>query len=350
MVKLLTRDPTVVVDHRKILCSTASIMDKWLSKCNPLMSSKEFKALKERLAETKDVESLMVVLMGDTVIKQLLSSEFSDVIMAEMVDIDSSTGPLSEFPPSVNSNIYSRIVKFGLSHCPQTMAVLLRLAVKSQMPVLPTDVLVVANHFANICYLSNSNLDGLVKMRSLALQAGGTTDRALDLLSDMGMAETARSLTRHKDLFAEVGPMVMQGTYRHMPTTQAMDNLDFNKEHLMMKCSLREQVDTSGLSTVKMPKSEALKLFTKEMLMLDAESNREERRHLLEDVIATGWGRILAERRPVAEKLSQYLRPHHKHSLASSKLMAAMFFIDKIYPCQETRHSHMIKLILPVAA
>ena len=238
MVKLLTRDPTVEVDHKKILCSTASITDKWLSKCNPLMSSKEFKALKERLAETKDVESLMVVLMGDTVIQKLLSSEFSDVIMAEMVEIDSSTGPLSEFPPSVNSNIYSRIVKFGLSHCPQTMAVLLRLAVKSQMPVLPTDVLVVANHFANICYLSNSNLDGLIKMRSLALQAGGTTDRALDLLSDMGTAETARSLTRHKDLFAEVGPMVMQGTFRHMPTTQVMDNLDFNKEHLMMKCSL----------------------------------------------------------------------------------------------------------------
>ena len=235
MVKLLTRDPTVKLNHRALLCQTASWLDDWLKSPLPNKSPEEFSILKEKLSESEDLESLLTVLLGDAEIHKILCSEVNDIILAELVDVDSKTGPLSEFPPNINSNIYSRIAEFGMSRCPNTMAMLCKLAIKNRKSILPANVLIVANHFANLCYLTNKNLDGLVKLRSLTLQAGGLTDEALDMLSDMGLAETAHSLSNHKDLFAEVGPQVMLSTESNMPTTKAIDNLDFDKESLQKK-------------------------------------------------------------------------------------------------------------------
>jgi hypothetical protein len=50
-------------------------------------------------------------------------------------------------------------------------------------------------------------------------------------------------------MFAEVGPKLITQMACQRPMQYAMDNLDTADAHLMMKCSVREQVDTRGLST-----------------------------------------------------------------------------------------------------
>ena len=124
----------------------------------------------------------------------------------------------------------------------------------------------------------------------------------------MGLVKTARSLNKLKDVFAEVGPKVIMASHSKMPTHTVLDNLDFMGEHLMLKCTMREQVDTSQLSTEPMAKLEALKLFDKSQLLIGSPGLKEERRHLLEDVIANGWGHIIAKWRVNrAGKLATYL-------------------------------------------
>ena len=349
MVQQLTRDTTVTLDHKKLLSNAASMMDSWLSQNPPQQSQEDFLKLKQKLVEATDFESLLTVLYGDPEVRTLLCGEFTDIVITEIADIDTRQGPLSDFPPSINSNVFVQIVKFGMEKCPRTLSLLSNVAIRSRKSIMPKDVLTVASTFANLCYIGNHHLDGLIKMRSLMLQASGTTDLALDILSDVGLAKTARSLNQLKDVFAEVGPKVILNTNSKMPSQGALDNLDFNQEHLMLKCTVREQVDTSHLSTEPLPKAEALKLFHKSQVLLSSPNLQTERKHLVEEVLANGWGRILGERREErAGKLSRLLPRHHRHSLSNQQQLAAIFHINKMYPCQETRHSHMIQLAFRV--
>ena len=152
-----------------------------------------------------------------------------------------------------------------------------------------------------------------------------------------------------KDRFAEVGPRVIKNTDSKMPRQSALDNLDFEKEHLMLMCSLKEQVDTSHLSVEALPKAEALKLFTKDQLLLNSPQLAGEKKYLIEEVLVNAWGRILAKRRKArAGKLSQFFPVHHRHSLSSLRLQAAITFINKIYPFQETKYSHMAQMAFQV--
>ena len=345
MVQQLSRESTLRPDHKKLLSNAAAMVDSWLSQPRQVPGHEDFLLFKEKLTATKDFESLLSVLYGDLEVRHLICGEFMDIVIAEIVDIDSKQGPLGDFPPNINSNVFSEIINFGMEKCPRTLSLLASIAIRSRKSVMPSDVLTVASMFANLCYIGNRNLDGLIKMRSLMLQASGTTDLALDILSDMSMAVTSRSLNRLKDLLAEVGPKVILSSSSKMPSQSALDNLDMDKEHLMIKCSMREQVDTTHLSVDPMPKAEALKLFSTKNLLLNSPELEKEKKHLVEDVMINSWGKILAERRPArAGKLAKMFPLHHKHSLSQVKPKAADTFINKIYACQETRYSHMLQM------
>ena len=349
MVQQLTRNPAVTLDHKKLLSNAASMMDTWLSPPSTSPSQEDFNKFKEKLMTARDFESLLTVLYDDPEVRTLLCGEMTDIVIAEIACIDSKKGPLSDFPPDVNSNIFVNIVEFGMSRCPRTLGLLANVAIRSRKSIMPKDVLRVANMFSSLCYIGNQDLDGLVKMRSLLLQASGTTDQAMDILSDMGLAKTSRSLNLLKDLFAEVGPRVILSTNYKLPTQSALDNIDFEKEHMMLKVTMREQIDTSHLSTAPLPMADSLKMFDKSQILLNSPELSEEKRHLVDDVLANGWGRILGERREDrAGKLVNLLPRHHNHSLSQVEQVAAMWAISKMYPCQETRHSHMIQLAFKV--
>jgi hypothetical protein len=345
MARLLTRDPEKKIDHRRELSRVAGKLDTWLAQLESgRMLSQVSSHLMERLQEAGDLEDVLSIMQRDPLVVDALAAEFSDVILAEIAAVDARQGPLGEFPPNINGNYFVRIVEYGMVKLPRLTAHLARLATRSKASLLPKDVLRIACALGNNIYLANKNIDGLVNLRSIMLQVGGLTDATMDTLSDMGMAETARGLNKQKDLFAEVGPKVMKATNRKMPVQSALDNMDIGDQHLMEKSSVRENVATDHLSTERMAKEEAVKMFKLELLLMGDLSLEIERDHLVRDVLANSWGRIVAGRRERAAKLLQFLPTHHRHALSGQPVQATISFVNKVYPCQETRLSHMIRL------
>ena len=337
VVDLLTRDPSNIVDHRKLLSHTAKQVDMFRPK-DIDNNQNSFHQLKDRLAGASDMKDIVNILNTDEQGIDALRASFSEICLGEISQMNSKRGPLVDFPPSVNENVYSKIVEYGLTSCPHLVSLAINLIVKKEDPVLPSDVLKIATLFSNMCYSTNNNMDALVKLRSLTQQMDGLTNKGLDILSDCGLAQCARSLSNHRDLFAEIGRGVIDNTAKNFPYQSILDNCDLMQEHLTVEVVEKETVDTSHLSTIRKSKKEALALFGKEQVLLGEEANTVEREHLLY-VVGVTVGKILASKRPEAKKLMKYLPAHHKHQNSDVKQTPAITFIIKPYPYQETKGS-----------
>ena len=346
VVQLLTRDPEKVVDHRKLLSNTAKQVDKCRA-THLIKDATEFDKLKEKIYNAVDMDDIINCLTEDTEGIEALRNSFSDICLAEISKVNMQDSPLVEFPPSVNSNIYCKIVEYGMKVCPQLISLAINLAVKKEDPVLPSDVLKVATLFSTLCYSTNHNIDAMVKLRSILLQVDGLSNSGLDIMSDCGLGQCSRSLSNHRDLFAEVGRAVMDNTAASFPYQSILDNCDLQQQHLTVEVVEKETIDTSHLSTVKKSKEEALALFSKEQVLLGAEQNKDEKDHLLY-VVGVEVGKILAANRPAAEKLKKYLPSHHLHKNSAVKPTPAITFILKPYPYQETKNPDMIKLMIRI--
>ena len=346
VVELLTRDPEKVVEHKKLLSNSAKQVDRFRH-IEKNQESNVFEGLKKKLAETKDIQDIITCIIEDEHGVKALTSSFSDLCLAEISQIEVKNSPLSEFPPSVNENVFCKVVQFGMMTCPQLISMVINLVVKKEDPVLPSDVFKIATLFSGLCYSTNHDLDALVKLRSLIMEADGLSNLGLDILSDCGLAQCSRSLSNHRDLFAEVGRAVMDNTAANYPYQSILDNCDLMQEHLTVEVIEKETIDTSNLSTVKKSKEEALSLFCKEQVLLDTEENKAEKDHLLY-VIGVAAGKVLAAHRPEAKKLASFLPAHHNHSNAHLKPTPAITFILKPYPYQETKNPDMIKLMIRI--
>ena len=250
VVELLTRDPEKVVEHKKLLSNSAKQVDRFRH-IEKNQESNVFEGLKKKLAETKDIQDIITCIIEDEHGVKALTSSFSDLCLAEISQIEVKNSPLSEFPPSVNENVFCKVVQFGMMTCPQLISMVINLAVKKEDPVLPSDVFKIATLFSGLCYSTNHDLDALVKLRSLIMQADGLSNLGLDILSDCGLAQCSRSLSNHRDLFAEVGRAVMDNTAANYPYQSILDNCDLMQEHLTVEVIEKETIDTSNLSTVK---------------------------------------------------------------------------------------------------
>ena len=298
--------------------------------------------MKQKVVEAECLGQLVGVIFNDEVASKSVAWEFAQAVTGEIAAL-ARDGPLTEFPPNVNTNIYARVCEYGMEKLPLLTTVLARVSIRSSTAVLPSDVISISNTIANICFLANRNLDGVVKTRSFALQASGTTDEGLGLLSSAGLTTTPRHLNQFRDKFAEVGPLLLQSLSKKHPTQVLLDNLNFRtsagaaQENMMLKCSVIEAVDTRMLSTVGKEKAEVLEGFTIDKVLLQSPVNAEEREQLVR-LIAKGFARTLATARPRAEKLGKFLR------LQKKKVPQHIVNTDKIYACNETSHSDMVRL------
>ena len=84
-----------------------------------------------------------------------------------------------------------------------------------------------------------------------------------------------------------------------------LDNCDMQQEHLTVEAIEKETVDTSNLATERLPKEEALNLFTKDEVLLGSERNKEELEHFL-TVMGIAVGKILVNNRSEAKKLKDH--------------------------------------------
>ena len=276
---------------------------------------------------------MLIVLNEEKVVEEALILMMSDACLAEISSINMKVGPLVDFPADINENVYVSVVNYGLDHCPKLMHFLLNMVVRRGDPVLPSHVLKTATLYSSVCYAANHELSAITKLRSLTLQVDGLSNLGLDTLSDLGLTQCARSLSNHRDLFAEVGPQVIDSTAALCPYQSTIDNCDYLREHLTIETIEKEVIDTSHLNTSKLSKDEALAMFTKELILLGSEANQEERDHLL-SVIAQVTAKVLVKTRPSAHVFAKHLPRHHQHENAEKKLVPAITFIVKPYPYQ----------------
>ena len=113
------------------------------------------------------MKEVLISLLEDDKVTTALISMLNDVYLGEVSMIDPHSGPLVEFPPSINENIYCKIAQFAMDKCPKLTAMLVGLVVRREEPVMPKDVLRIATHFSNLCYGINKNLDSLIKLKRL---------------------------------------------------------------------------------------------------------------------------------------------------------------------------------------
>ena len=344
VVQRLTRD-TEVVDHRKLLSRSSKVMDDFRMN-DGYQTPTNFELIKDKISSSPDLRGLLTVLNSETPLMDSLNLMFSDTCLAEISSINTQKGPMVDFPPSINQNVYCKTVEFGMRECPTVINFVMNIVVRRGAPILPSDVLKIATLFSSICYAANQDLDALVKLRSLSLQVDGLTNVGLDICSDLGLAQSARSLSNHRDMFADIGVHVMNSSASMFPYQSILDNCDLQQEHLTLEVIEKETIDTSDLCTAKMTKDEALSLFRIEQVLLGHDQNKEECEHLLY-VIALAAGRVIVEGRPEAKaKLGKYIPAHHKHFNSDKKLVPALTFIMKPYAYQETKNPDTIKLLI----
>ena len=346
VVELLTRDSDKSVDHRKLLSNMSRVLEEFRPR-DPYQSPDTFDDLKVKLSTASDMRDVIAFLSEDQKVSKSMTAMFSDMCLAEVSQVDVKKGPLVEFPSSINENVYCKIVEQGIKSCPHLMSLVVNLVVRKGEPVLPNSVMKVATLFSSMCYLVNHDLDAMVKIRSLVMQMDGVTNLGLNLLSDCGLSQCARSLSNHRDLFADIGSAVMDNTAASFPYQSILDNCDFQNQHLTLEVIEKESVDTSELSTVAMSKDDALALFCKEEILLGSDQNKEELEHF-RYVVAVAAGKILASIRPDAKILGNHLPRHHRHQNSNKKLSPAITFILKPYPYQETSNPDMIKLLVRI--
>ena len=260
VVERLTRN-NEVIDHKKVLSKSSKELDAFRLR-DGYQTPASFDELKKKVSSSSDLREMLKVLNTETTVVDALNLMFSDTCLAEISHIDTMKGPLIDFPSSINHNLYCKIVEFGMKMCPRLVHFVTNMVIRRGEPILPSDVLKVATLFSTICYVANQDLDALVKLRSLTLQVDGLTNVGLDILSDLGLAQCARSLSNHRDMFADIGPAVMNNTACSYPYQSILDNCDLQSEHLTVEVVEKETVDTSELSNVKMTKEEALSLFS----------------------------------------------------------------------------------------
>ena len=353
MVQQMTIDPTIKINHKSLLSNTASLMDQKL-RSEVTEESEEsgeerlerFRMLQEKLTESSNVEEMLEIIFRDKRTKQLMCCLSHDICFEEVVKINTKSGPLVDFPPSVNSNVFCDVVKFGLEKAPQTIAFLFNFVVKRGQSIRPSHVIKLASLFANICFATNHDLDAVPKLRSLTLQMDRLTDQGLGSLAVQELTTTARNLDDIRDTFSAVGPRIANALAATMTTQSGVDNCDIESEHLTVEYVMYESRSTSNLDTKAMTKSEAKELFSLTTVLLSHALNKEEKDHLVK-LVANGVGHILAKERPEAAKvLAKYLPRRHTHLNSGKKLTPAQVVVNKPYPYQETKNSDTVLLCL----
>ena len=221
-------------------------IDKFRAK-NDDQNPPNFENFKKKLSEASDMKDLVTCFTEDQLGIEALRASFADMCLAEISQINVKDGPLVEFPPSINENVYCQIAEHGMHTCPQLISLAISLVVRKEDPVLPSYVLKIATLFSTMCFSANHDIGGLVKLRSMILQADGLTNMGLEILSDCGLAKCSRSLSNHRDLFADVGRGVMDNTAARFPFQSIFDNCDLQQEHLTVEVIQRETIDTSHL-------------------------------------------------------------------------------------------------------
>ena len=244
----LTEDPNAPpLNHKDCLRQAASKLDNLRQHPEEIFINTE--EIKAALRESDDPQYILQKLSGIDGIKEYFRRKEASSRLEEMMLVSRIKGPLSEFPPDINSNVYSNIINFAVDHCPDILQMLLDIIVQRGKPVQEKDVLRVSFIFSSLAHGTSRVNNAVTKVKSLVLQSQGLTVNGLDKLALLGISETSRSTLNSTDLLAEVSDSILKESCKTMSSQSTVDNLDFQTHHMCLEYKQMERQDTSHLST-----------------------------------------------------------------------------------------------------
>ena len=309
--------------------------------------------LKEKLLRCESFNEMMLQMHADPIARRLLCHMTGTVFMSEVYSMDTTSGPLADFPPDINKNVYCEIVRLALAKAPLTLELLYRFVVKQEEATQNTHVIKIATLFANICHTANPTMNAAVWLRSLALKMNGLTDRGVDQLACHDLAMTSRSLDRMANTMSAVGSLLHKNLATSMSAQSCWDNLDVASagvnEHLTLGFHVFEDRDsTKMLSTTPLGIEETLQLFSIDTVTITRNSHQEEWHHLVHEVLGVGVGNLLVQLLPetAGKLLKKHLPRRHACATTGKQLSPARIVVEPPYPFCETLNSDMVRLCL----
>ena len=119
VVERLTRSGEIV-DHRKLLSKSSRAIDDFRNG-DGFRTPETFEELKQKVASSSDLKEMLAILHKETPVTDALNLMFSDTCLAEISHVDTTKGPMVEFPASINENVYCKTAEFGMKMCPSLM-------------------------------------------------------------------------------------------------------------------------------------------------------------------------------------------------------------------------------------
>ena len=123
-VELLTLNPDIRLDHQKELMSTAKLLNDARNMSKEV--EVDFDKLKSEVLSTNKLDSCLQIFWQCSEARAFFKQMEQAVCLEELIHIGRSyvNGPLQTFPPDINQNLYSEIIKFGLEHSRNTLLLL----------------------------------------------------------------------------------------------------------------------------------------------------------------------------------------------------------------------------------
>lgn len=256
-----------------------------------------------------------------------------------------SCNPLQQFPPNINTNIYSDIIGFALEYAPDFLLLIVNLTVKHENPLEEKDVIKIAYLFAQLASSVSVKNSSMKKIKSITLKSNGLTNEGMDCLAAVGPVETSRSFRNGRDFLAGISDEILKSYGRNMMAQFTFDNLDIQINHTMHHLTLNylefEQTNTSHISTADSLSFAQMKsLFSLETLFMQSDVNKYLFDHY-QVVVATTLGRFFGEHFREAKWLLSVFPKHYAHPNSNTSCKKSLLHIDKPMYLQETKNRYV---------
>ena len=349
-VKKLTLNRDEAVDHNEALLDAANKLNKMRKSLgNQDLSKLDLDSIKSEILAAQTAEELVLSLKNSSELQILISNIVQSKILEQLMSISSiNENPLNDFPMNINRNHYKDIIDFALTHAPDALGFVLKIATKNEAPIAAQDVIRCAFMFSTLaCSVSRLN-NALKKTKSVSTKSNGLTNTGLDVLALLGIFETSRTYRNNRDLLASISDLVLM-SYAHCAAVQiTFDNMDLTVGGVMHHMTLPfiefEKEDTSHLSSEEKSFEEALEHFKDETVLITSEFNKALFKHYN---YVTAWtlAQLLGEEVEGFSWLKAVFPKQFEHPNVDTSSMKSIIFIQKPLNFSENNNNDMIKIM-----
>ena len=151
-VKKLTLKREEAIDHKEVIDDAAKLLNNVKKNVEHMeIDRNDFEEIKERVAASKNVEELVQSLQSSQELQQMISNIEYSRIFEQLLKISSlPDNPIGDFPLDINRNHYSDIIHFGITHAPDALGLIMKIATKNNAPIAAIDVVRCAWMFSSL--------------------------------------------------------------------------------------------------------------------------------------------------------------------------------------------------------